>query len=868
MATIDILSLVFGIAVIAGIWQYFFPRRRKVKSPQNDKSGKIGDSLPQTVTYHVGGISCPSCLNNITSSLQKLEGVGEVFTNFVTEEVTIQYNAHRSSPEQFQRAIHDLGYRAETTHDDAVTKDSQSEHVRDLRTRLFAAIILTLPVLLGAMRDMVGLRAWAPAWTMNPYVQWALITPVQFYSGWHFIKGMWGAVRNRTADMNTLVGIGTLAAYVYSVAATLFHQWMAEHGIPPEAYFETCGVVITLVLTGRLLEARAKSRTSQAIKKLLAQQPAAARVVLGDREVELPVEQVKVGDRIRVRPGEKVPADGVIIEGESSVDESAITGESMPVMRGNNDEVTGGTLNGTGSFIMEAQRVGAGTVIAQIVRLVQDAQKSRAPIQRLADTVSGYFVPAVLMVGIATFTVWVVWGPAPALVHGLTNFVAVMLIACPCALGLATPTSIMVGSGKGAEHGILFRNAEALEMAHKLTTIVLDKTGTITKGEPELTDVIVAAGWERKDVLRFAAGAELGSEHPLSQAIVAAAMEELSDLPKARNFQAIAGHGISAIIDGHNIVVGTEKLMRDHSVATEELLPDYTRLTGEGKTSIFISSDGRLSGIVAVADTIKPSSASAIKKLQERGLEVIMITGDNPRTAEAVARSMGIDHVYAGILPQDKEATIRRLQGEGKIVGMVGDGINDAPALARADVGIAIGSGTDVAIESAGVILLSGDLLGVVNTIELSTATIRNIKQNLFFAFIYNLLGIPIAAGALYPMFGILLSPIIAAAAMSTSSISVVTNALRLRGYRVSSPTSPTNEARKHIMNKKNITIPPQETHRDPICGMSVDPSTAAGRSEYEGTTYYFCAPGCKKKFDENPAKYAHSEHGNTHEFG
>ncbi|MDX6711087.1 MAG: P-type Cu+ transporter [Blastocatellia bacterium] len=596
--------------------------------------------------------------------------------------------------------------------------------------------------------------------------------------------------------MNTLIAIGTGTAYLYSVAATIepgfFSGAMSRHpmpGIGPApmvpVYFEAASVIIALILLGRMLESRAKGQTSDAIRRLVGLQAKTARVVRDGQEIDIPVEEVVPGDLVIVRPGEKIPVDGVVEDGASAVDESMLTGESLPVEKTRGDEVFGATINKTGAFRFRATKVGKDTALQQIVKMVQEAQGSKAPIARLADVISGIFTPVVLCIAVATFVVWFVLAPVDVrFTMALVNFVSVLIIACPCALGLATPTAIMVGTGKGAENGVLIKGGESLETAHRLQTIVLDKTGTITKGEPSLTDVFPSGGVNEDELLRLVASAERGSEHPLGEAIVKGAMERGLLLSNASDFKALAGHGIAAQIDGHNLLLGNAKLMRDRAIELENFEKLVEELAIQGKTPIYVALDGRLAGLIAVADEIKPESREAIAAMQRLGLEVVMMTGDNKRTAEAVAKQVGISRVLAEVLPEGKAGEIKRLQNEKRIVGMVGDGINDAPALAQADVGIAIGTGTDVAIEASDITLIKGDLRGVVKAIELSKATIRTVKQNLFWAFAYNTIGIPVAAGLLYPFTGWLLSPIIASAAMSLSSVSVVTNSLRLRRFK------------------------------------------------------------------------------------
>ncbi|MEO8580875.1 MAG: copper-translocating P-type ATPase, partial [Gemmatimonadales bacterium] len=608
--------------------------------------------------------------------------------------------------------------------------------------------------------------------------------------GAQFYRGAWAAFRHRAADMNTLIAVGTGAAFMYSVMATAAPDVFAGagHGGMVPVYYEAASVIIALILLGRMLEARAKGRTGDAIRKLIGLQAKTARVVRSadgeTRELNIPVEEVVPGDVVIVRPGEKIPVDGVVRDGSSAVDESMLTGESMPVEKALGDEVFGATINKLGAFRFEATKVGKDTALRQIVKLVQDAQGSKAPIARLADVISGIFTPIVLCIAVATFVVWFMASPPEIrFTMAFVNAIGVLVIACPCALGLATPTAVMVGTGKGAEHGILIKGGEALETAHKLTTIILDKTGTITMGEPSLTDVIPAEGSSAEELLTLVASAERSSEHPLAAAIVRGAEQRGLQLASAERFQAVAGHGIEAMVGGRALLLGNAKLMRDRGVDAGVLADRAEEFARDGKTPMFAAVDGRIIGLVAVADQVRPESADAVRAMKALGLEVVMMTGDNQRTAEAVARAVGIDRVLAEVLPEDKARHVKALQEDKKVVGMVGDGINDAPALAQADVGIAIGTGTDVAMEASDVTLIRGDLRGVVSAIALSKATIRTVKQNLFWAFIYNVVGIPVAAGVLYPFTGWLMSPVIASAAMSFSSVSVVTNSLRLRRF-------------------------------------------------------------------------------------
>ncbi|HSD83699.1 MAG TPA: copper-translocating P-type ATPase, partial [Anaerolineae bacterium] len=622
------------------------------------------------------------------------------------------------------------------------------------------------------------------------WLQLGLATPVVLWCGWPFFQRGWASIVNRSLNMFTLIAIGVGTAYVYSLVATffphLFPQSFRGHAGEVGVYFDAAAVITTLVLLGQVLELRARSRTSSAIKALLGLAPKTARLLRDDgSEEDIPLERVKPGDRLRVRPGEKIPVDGVVLDGTTSVDESMITGEPIPVEKVKDSRVTGGTVNGTGSFTMRAERVGSDTLLAQIVRMVSEAQRSRAPIQKLADIVAGYFVPAVVLVAILTFIVWALFGPEPAMAYALVNAVAVLIIACPCALGLATPMSIMVGTGRGASAGVLIKNAEALEVMEKVDTLVVDKTGTLTEGKPRLVSVIPAAGKNEDEILRLAGSLERGSEHPLAAAIVDGTRERGITLTEATDFRSVTGKGVIGTVDGKEVSLGNQKLLEEIKVRPTELSDRAEALRRDGQTVMFVVVGRELVGLVGVADPIKKSTPEAIQLLHKEGVRIVMLTGDNRTTAEAVAGKLGIDEIQAEVLPEQKGAVVKRLQAEGKIVAMAGDGINDAPALAQAHVGIAMGTGTDVAMESAGITLVKGDLRGIANARRLSHGTMRNIRQNLFFAFIYNILGIPVAAGALYPFFGLLLSPIIASAAMTFSSVSVITNALRLNQIKL-----------------------------------------------------------------------------------
>ena len=744
---------------------------------------------------------------------------------------------------------------------DAETAERLAE-IRDLTRRVSLGAILTAPVLLAVMLTEFFGVTWVPELLMNRWFQLVLIAPVMFYTGWPIHRTGWLALSHRTADMNSLITLGTTAAFGYSLVVTFVPAILPAN--VREVYYEAVGVIITLILLGRLLETKAKAGTGEAIRTLIGLQPRSARVVRDGAESEVDIDDVRVGDTVIVRPGEKLPVDGTVLEGSSAVDESMVTGEPIPVVKSAGDVVIGATINQTGSFRYRATKVGGETMLAQIIKLVREAQGSKAPIQRLVDTVSGYFVPAVIAIAIWAFVVWALVGPPPAFVFALVAAVSVLIIACPCALGLATPLSITVGTGKGATNGILIRSAEALETAHKMDTIVLDKTGTITNGTPVLTDVLPEAGVEEAVLLALVAAVEGSSEHPLGAAIVAGARERGLELPAVTAFDSTTGQGVRATVSGRQVLVGNRRLLEGATIDPTPLLAYLERLARDGKTPILVAIDGHPAGVIGVADTVKDGSAAAVAALQSRGIEVVMMTGDNRATAAAIARQVGIRRVVAEVMPEHKAAEVKRLQGEGKVVGMVGDGINDAPALAQADVGSAIGTGTDVAIESSDITLISGALSGVVTAVDLSRATMRNIKQNLVFAFIYNGIGIPIAAGALYPAFGLTLSPMIAAAAMAMSSLSVVANANRLKTFRpkpvpdavTPSSTEPVVEIGRDP-KKEETPMPTQSTVTDPVCGMSIDPTTAASTIERDGRTYYFCSTHCAASFEKDPDRYS-----------
>ncbi len=745
------------------------------------------------------GLHCGSCVSLIEDALYGIPGVLEATVNPGTDTVLVRYVTGQVDFAAMQATLESTGYQvarpvAEEEPVDEETAAHEREYKSLMRKFWFAAAI-SIPVMLVAYPELpwlylpnlfVGEASETLIQTL--FVLSAIVTlPVMAYSGRQFFTGGWAAFKHHSADMNTLIALGTSAAWIYSTVALIIPSIFPEGTATP--FYDVTAVVIALVVLGQALEVRAKGQTSQAIRKLIDLQAKTARVLRDGREVEIPVEEVLVGDVIVVRPGDKIPVDGEIIDGRSAIDESMVTGESMPIDKVIGDEVIGATVNTTGSFKFRATKVGKDTALAQIVKMVQDAMGSKAPIARLVDQVSHYFVPTVMIISILTFLAWYNFGPSQALAFAVVTAVTVLIIACPCAVGMAVPMSLVAGVGKGAEHGVLIRNGEALQTASKLNVVVLDKTGTITKGKPELTDTVPVNGFDAATLLRYAAGADYLSEHPLAQAIVAGTREQGVEVVEPDEFEAIPGHGVEAVVDGRQVLVGNIKLMRRYQVETSRLEADVKRLQSEGKTAMYVAVDGHAMGVVAVADTIKEDSIQAIQVMQELGLEVIMLTGDNERTAKAIARQAGIERVLAEVLPEDKAQEVHMLKQNGRKVGMVGDGINDAPALVEADVGFAIGTGTDVAIEAADITLMSGSLKGVAYAIEISRATMRNAKQSLVGAFGYNSLGIPIAAGILFPFFGILLSPIIAGAAMAASSITVVSNANRLRFFKAKSFT-------------------------------------------------------------------------------
>ena len=739
----------------------------------------------------VEGMTCASCVGRVERALKKTDGVLEASVNLATEKATVTYLPDGVSLGQLKATVRQAGYQVRNETPGKDRTDAEREvregERRKLKTSLTIAAVFTVPLILLVMLPMLipsleaQLTRLIPMQTMF-YVSFVLATVVQFGPGRRFYRSGWPALRHGSPDMNTLVMLGTSAAYGYSVVATFLPQLLPAGTV--HVYYEASAAIVTLILLGKYLEARAKGRTGEAIKKLMGLQAKTARVERGGEWLELPLDEVVPGDVVLVRPGEKVPVDGRVVSGSSYVDASMLTGEPLPVQKGEGDEVVGGTINKTGSFRFTATKVGADTVLAQIVKMVEDAQGSKVPIQALADKVVRVFVPVVIGVALLTFGVWLAFGPSPALTFALVNAVAVLIIACPCAMGLATPTSIMVGTGKAAELGVLFRNGGALQRLQETKVIALDKTGTLTKGKPELTDFVVQPGFDERELLRLVAAVEGSSEHPIAEAIVGAAKAAGLTLPAPETFDAVPGYGVEARVDGKLVQVGADRYMTRLGIDTAAFAGETGRLADEGKSPLYAAVNGELAAVIAVADPLKDSSLEAVRALQQLGLRVAMVTGDNARTAHAVARQLGIDEVLAEVLPDGKVDAVKGLQEGGRKVAFVGDGINDAPALAQADVGLAIGTGTDIATESADVVLMAGDLRGIPNALALSKSTITNIKQNLFWAFFYNIILIPVAAGALFPAFGVLLSPIFAAAAMAVSSVFVLTNALRLRGFR------------------------------------------------------------------------------------
>ena len=789
---------------------------------RTDERADHAESTKETIRIPVSGMTCAACQSHVQRALQQQAGVDDASVNLMMKSATVTYDPSTITPARLVEAIRETGYGAElaspeqTAFEEQAARDRAQEHeFKELRRKAVVsgiagviAMILSMPLSAAAEHAVRGpvadpfmrwvmesltpaLRAAAPWLYAIPapgisYSLLALTLGVMVWAGRHFFIRAWAAFRHHAADMNTLIAIGTGAAFLYSVLATVAPGFFLTRGVAPDVYYEAVIIIIALILAGNALEARAKKQTSAALRALVNLRPKTARVVRDSQELDVPVESVATGETVVVRPGERVPVDGAVLSGESAVDESMLTGESLPVKKTAGDRVIGGTINRTGAFRYQATTLGSDSVLAQIVRLMRDAQGSRAPIQRLADRISGIFVPVVVSIAIATFVVWFVAADMAPAVRAFAAAVAVLIIACPCAMGLAVPTAVMVSTGKGAQLGILIKGGEALQRAGDVRTVVLDKTGTVTEGRPTVTDVVLTNPGEREEnLLRLVASLETVSEHPLADAIVRHAKDRRLALASPEMFEAVTGRGVTGVVDGVALAVGNEALMADYAIDVRSIRSAADRLAGDGKTPMYVAADGRFVGVLAVADPIKDTSREAIQRLHRLGLEVVMLTGDNRRTAEAIARQAGIDRVVAEVLPDAKVAEIKRLQGEGQVVAMVGDGINDAPALAQADVGMAVGTGTDIAAEAGDVVLMRGDLRSAAQAIELSRRTMRTMKQNLFWAFIYNVVGIPVAAGALYPALGVLLSPILASAAMAFSSVSVVTNSLRLRRVRL-----------------------------------------------------------------------------------
>lgn len=769
----------------------------------------------ETATIPVTGMHCAACSGRVQQSLEKTPGVNIANVNLMTGSATVEYDPTTITVDRLVETIRGTGYGAElpreleSADEQLATQDeARADEIADLRVKFAVSIVSAVLTMLfsmvlaeltpGAMADpfmrammplVDGLRQTAPwigqisadGWR---YLLLLLTLPVVGWAGRHFYQRAWTAFRHHSADMNTLIAVGTGAAFLFSVAVTFADDWLAAHGIAPQVYYEAVTWIIALILLGNLLEARAKGRTSGALRRLIGLRPASARVLRNGREQEVPLSDVSEGDEVVVRPGESIPADGVILDGTSYVDESMLTGEPVPVSRGPGDRVIGATLNRNGAFRFRVVHVGQDTVLSQIIRLVQQAQGSKAPIQRLADRISAVFVPIVISLAIATFVLWFDLGPSPAYLWGLVAAVSVLIIACPCAMGLAVPTAVMVSTGRGAERGVLIKRAEALERSQHIDVVVFDKTGTVTEGHPAVRRVELAGlapDLDAERLLQLAASVERMSEHPYAEAIVAEAERENVRLHEVAEFETLTGEGVFGIVEGRRVAVGNAVLMRENGADIASVQSRVEALAAEGHSVMYVAVDGLLAGLIAVADPIRPTSREAVDRLKQLGLEVVLLTGDNRRTADAVARAIGVERVAAEMLPAQKLEVVRRIQEGGKVVAVVGDGLNDAPALAQADIGIAVGTGVDVAVEAADIVLMRSDLLGVVDAIELSRRTMRVIRQNLFWAFVYNVIGIPVAAGALYPLFGLLLSPAMAAAAMAASSVSVVTNSLRLR---------------------------------------------------------------------------------------
>lgn len=778
-----------------------------------------GTRSDSRVTLNVSGMSCASCQMHVQNALSRQDGVSDAIVSLMTNQASISFDESACSVRELITAVEKAGYHASVPAvDSTAVEDQQSQDVanaeefRDLRLKASVSLVAGVLAMLLSVPLMTVDEHSHP--TVDPFMRWVMgfLTPpmrltlpflyeaspkhlsytllaitaaVMGWAGRHFYVRAWAAFRHRAADMNTLIAVGTGAAFLYSIAATLVPRVFTSRGVGADVYYEAVILIIALVLVGNMFEARAKGQTSSAIRKLVGLQPKTARILRDGQEQDVPLESVRIGDVVVVRPGERVPVDGEVVTGSSAVDESMLTGEPLPVAKSVGDRVIGATVNKTGSFRFRVTAIGGASVLSQIIRMMREAQGSRAPIQKLADRVSAVFVPVVMSIAVAVFMTWFVLDEQAPLIRAFSAAVSVLIIACPCAMGLAVPTALMVATGKGAESGVLIKGGEALQRAHDLTTVVLDKTGTITEGKPKLTDVLTVEPDGRTVLLSLVASLERSSEHPLAEAIVAAALAEQIPLHEPTRFESKTGRGIVGVVDGRHVAIGNVKLMEELGADPSVMLNERDRLSSAGKTSMLVAVDRQISGVVAVADPVKASSRDAIERMRALGLKIVMLTGDSQKTADAVARDIGVDRVVADVLPEGKVAEVRRLQAQGEAVGMVGDGINDAPALAQADVGVAVGSGTDIAIEAADLTLIRSDLRGVVTAITLSRRTMRIMKQNLFWAFVYNVLGIPIAAGVLYPVLGLLLSPVLASAAMAFSSVSVVANSLRLRAAKI-----------------------------------------------------------------------------------
>ncbi|WP_100399126.1 heavy metal translocating P-type ATPase [Bacillus sp. FJAT-44742] len=770
---------------------------KEVSAPQIveaiDKAGYSARQIEEEqtrrkLTFSIEGMSCASCVNRIEKAVLKVEGMHEVNVNLASNQAQVTGEKGVLSVESVIEAIDKTGYKATLIEEkeNREFRDENEEETKKLFKDFTIAAILTSIVLIGSIPHMMHEWGnWVPAAIASPFFLLLLTTYIQLVPGWRFYKNSYKVLKNKSADMNVLVAMGTTAAWFYSGAMTLFPSQLTEMGFPYQLYYDVTTVITTLILLGRYFEAKAKGQTSTAIKKLMSLQAKTARIVRNGEELELPVEEVQINDHVLVRPGERIPVDGTILQGRSAVDESMLTGESLPIEKTEGDKVIGATINKSGSFTFRATKVGQETALAQIVRMVSEAQGSKAPIQRVVDVISAYFVPAVVIFAVLSFITWYFIGPEPSLIFALTTFIAILIIACPCALGLATPTAIMVGTEKGAENGILIKDATSLERAHKVETVILDKTGTITEGKPKLTDVLPTPnGFSENELLQIAASVETSSEHPLGEAIVEGAQTRGIEVQKPESFEAIVGQGLKAEMEGKDVLIGNVKLMRQYNIELKAFEEKATQLADKGKTPMYVSVNGEFAGVIAVADTLKKDTIPGIKRLKSMGIDVIMLTGDHERTAKAIAKEAGIDHFIAEVLPEHKAEEVKKLQDQGKLVAMVGDGINDAPALAQADVGIAIGTGTDVAMETANITLMRGDITSIATALRLSKSTMKMIWQNLTWAFGYNVVLIPVAAGLFYPFFGILLNPMLAGAAMAFSSVSVVLNTLRLRKFK------------------------------------------------------------------------------------